>query len=108
MNVKNGLPALFSEIRDDPKTFFQPELGNKALYRLVNGNKDFPIDCVFLEKGGNVNFRNDEQMDGGLWIDIFKNHDIFVLEENFRRDFPLDYFAKDTIFHCFKVKVYLT
>src|SRR3989344_8290879 len=51
-----------------------------------------------------VLLRNDQQVNGGRWMDILKNGEDLVLMHKLRRNLLTDNFAKDAIqlfFHCF-------
>ena len=70
---------------------------------LVGHSEDGPdqlkIIVFDIQQRGKMFFGDDQEMDGGLWIDILNGKYVFSVKNFFRGNFPLIDFAKQTIVH---------
>src|SRR5699024_1512989 len=100
MQVRHGLAGGLAGVRDDAESGVQALLGGYLGYDLENVRHCGGVLRCYLRGGvRDVLFRDDEDMRGGLGVDIPEGQDALVLIYLVRGDIPFRYHAEKAVFH---------
>lgn len=95
------LPCVGARVHDKAESAL---MDGEVFCELLGDENHVPDKFVvgFLQGGdaGDVLFRNDEDVDGGLRMDVFERHDLIILIDDLAFDPLCGDFAEDAFVHC--------
>ena len=100
VDMKNGLAAVISAIRDDTKALLRDSLfSGDFIGRNEYGANQFLVGILYFVKRLHVFFGDDEDMCGSRRVDVFKCKQCVVFIHFIARDLACYDFAKDARLH---------
>jgi hypothetical protein len=99
MQVKYGLSCMRAYIGDEAVAIFQLALVGDLFSDGKDLSQDRTIVWLNVAHRGDMTRGNDQEMYGGLRMNIFKGDDMIILVHNFARYLARDNFTEEAILH---------
>lgn len=103
MEVIHCLPTVFSRIYHRPEALL---LQTKLLGQLPDNSKEVSHQVLIffrqIHKGGHMPFRDNQEMDWGLGVDVLDGQNVLILIYYLSRNLPCCDTTKDTLRHAAK------
>ena len=97
MEVKDGLSGAGADVEDGAVSLLDVALACDVGGGEVAAADDFGVGGLGLFQSGKMFFGNDENVRGGLRVDVFEGEDVVVLVNFFSRDFATDHAAEEAV-----------